>query len=99
MPPLVLIQTMISNADMAGTLRSPKSQNWEAKLPGWTSLRWSQAGGGCGFLQAGGWGWPHHTAIMSGTPALSLGDCNHARVQPQTAPQAWGPCSVTGNED
>lgn len=62
-----------------------------SKPPGWTSLRWSQAGGGSGFLQAGGGGWPHHTAIMSGTPAPSLGDSSCARVQPQTAPRAWGP--------
>ena len=27
MPPLALMQTMISNADMTGTLRSPKSQS------------------------------------------------------------------------
>lgn len=32
-PPLVLIQTMISNADMTGTRRSPKSQSWEVVAP------------------------------------------------------------------
>ena len=59
--------------------------------PGWTSLRWPQAGGGSGFLQAGGGGWPHRTDITLGTPTPSLGDCSRARVQPQTAPRAWGP--------
>ena len=33
MPPLVLIQTMISNDNMTGTLRSQKSQSWEVVEP------------------------------------------------------------------